>query len=142
MDVNQIVQQLRVKGYRLTPQRMAIFRALAESDRHPSAYDLYEQLKADYPMLGLATVYKTLELLEEMGEVTLTGVGDGNRYEPNRHPHVNLVCTRCGRIQDLLDPLVEQLQSQVSLRSGFNIQGARVEYYGVCPACQGEGQNG
>ncbi|OGO42590.1 MAG: hypothetical protein A2Z04_03270 [Chloroflexi bacterium RBG_16_57_9] len=142
MHVSRMIQDLRTKGLRLTPQRMVIFRALAESDQHLNAYEILEQLKPEYPMLSLATVYKTLELLKDMCKITPTGLGDGNRYEANPEPHVNLVCTRCGRIQDFLDPAVEKLHHQVSDHSGFSIHGARVEYFGVCPACQAEGQDG
>jgi len=142
MYVSRMVQELRTKRLRLTPQRIAIFRILAESGQHLNAYEILEQLKPEYPMLSLATVYKTLELLKDMGKITPTGLGDGNRYEANPEPHVNLVCNRCGRIQDFFDPTVEQLHHQVSAHSGFNIHGARVEYFGICPACQAEGQDG
>ena len=143
MDVQTVVERLRQAGYRLTPQRQAVIEALADSHSHPTAAELYERVRARYPMMGLATVYKTLELLLDLGEVVETGLGPGGaRYEPNLHPHVNLVCRKCGRVADV--PLtatagdVGQPLTWVAGRAaevGFTIQGGHIEYFGVCAAC-------
>ncbi len=143
MNVETIVHRLRESGHRLTPQRLAIFRALAESKEHPSAQMLYDALKEDHPMISLATVYSTLELLKEMGEIVEVGFSDeGRRYEPNLHPHVNLVCIQCGRIQDYEAVALTPVEQAVAEGSGFAIQGSRVEYYGWCPECQQREERG
>src|SRR5687768_4800607 len=102
MNVPHLVERLRGEGHKLTPQRLAIIETLAASRIHPTAYEIYDQVRERYPMMGLATVYKTLDLLKELGEVVETGFGaGGTRYEPNLHPHVNLVCRVCGRVMDV-----------------------------------------
>ncbi|RME47416.1 MAG: transcriptional repressor [Chloroflexi bacterium] len=137
MDVDAVVNRLRESGYRLTPQRLAIFRALAASREHPSAQMLYEELREAFPMISLATVYSTLELLKEMGEIVEVGFSDeGRRYEPNLHPHVNLVCVQCGKIQDFDAVAMSPIEQAVADRSGYQIHGSRVEYFGLCPDCK------
>lgn len=137
MNVDAVVDRLRESGYRLTPQRLIIFRALADSVEHPSAQMLYEQLRGTYPMISLATVYSTLELLKEMGEIVEVGFSDaGRRYEPNLHPHVNLVCVQCGKIQDFDAVAMSPIEQAVADGSGYQIYGSRVEYYGLCPDCK------
>lgn len=121
----------------MTPQRLAIFRALADSEEHPSAQMLYDEVRDEYPMISLATVYSTLELLKEMGEVVEVGFSDeGRRYEPNLHPHVNLVCVQCGQIQDFEAVGLSPVEQAVADGTGYEIQGSRVEYYGLCPSCR------
>ena len=100
--LQELVDNLRDQGHRLTPQRMAVLAILAESDVHPSVQDIYQQVRADFPMTSLATVYKTIALLKEMGQVLELGFGDdGSRYDgrqPTPHPH--LVCVSCSRVTD------------------------------------------
>lgn len=148
MNVDELVTRLRADGHKLTPQRLAIIEALAASHAHPTAYEIYDEVRARYPMLGLATVYKTLDLLTSMGEVVQTGLGaSGTRYEPNLQPHVNLVCRKCGRVVDM--DLVGDDRApmawvvDVAAQAGFTIQGGHIEYFGVCAACRqgGEGWN-
>ena len=77
-----LLKKLRQRDYRLTPQRVALVRLLAESEGHPSAAQLHDQLKADYPTMSLATVYKTLNLLKDLGEVLELGFcNDDSRYD-------------------------------------------------------------
>ncbi|MFQ5592524.1 MAG: Fur family transcriptional regulator [Anaerolineae bacterium] len=137
MDVDAIVDRMRECGHRLTPQRLAIFRALAASKEHPSAQMLHEELRRTSPVMSLATVYSTLELLKEMGEIVEVGFSnEGRRYEPNLHPHVNLVCVECGRIQDFEALAMSPVEQAVADGPGYEIRGSRVEYYGLCPDCQ------
>lgn len=137
MNVNAVVERLRDSGHRLTPQRLAIFRALADSEEHPSAQMIYDALEPRYPMLSLATVYSTLELLKDMGEIVEVGFTDeGRRYEPHLHPHVNLVCVRCGTIEDFEAVALSPVERSVADGTGYEIQGSRVEYYGLCPQCR------
>ncbi|MFQ5857168.1 MAG: Fur family transcriptional regulator [Anaerolineae bacterium] len=137
MDVHSVVDRLRESGQRLTPQRLAIFRALAASGEHPSAQMLYEELREAYPMISLATVYSTLELLKEMGEIVEVGFSDeGRRYEPNLYPHVNLVCVKCGKIRDFEAVALSSVEQAVADGSGYQIHGSRIECYGLCPECR------
>lgn len=136
--MNILVNGLRQAGLRLTPQRVAICKVLAESKEHPSAMMIYHELLPQFPTLSLATVYKTLNVLKELGLVhTLGDAGDGmEHYDADLQPHINLVCVRCHQVKDFDEELVQRVQQTVEARSGYQIQGARIVYYGVCPACR------
>jgi len=136
--LQQLMARLKEGGHRLTPQRVAVLRILAISDRHPSVEQVYRQIEADFPTTSIATVYKTVALLKEMGEVLELGFADGsNRYDGNKpYPHPHLICTRCGEIQDLdADDLTEAAERMAS-ESGYRILSHRLDFYGICARCQ------
>ncbi len=122
----------------MTPQRIALLHLLAESRDHPSAAHLYAQLKKQFPTTSPATVYKTLALLKEMGEILELGFSDDdNRYDGNRpYPHPHLICVRCHKIMDPEVKFLETMEQEVAEMSGFQIVGHRLDLYGICPDCQ------
>lgn len=136
--VELLVSKLREADYRITPQRLALLRLLAESANHPTAAQLYEQLKLDYPTTSLATVYKTLSVLKDMDEVLEIRLGstesrfDGRDAQP--HPHV--LCVQCQRIFDLEACACTDLRQQAAEASGYVILRQRIDFYGICPECQ------
>ena len=134
----ELIAKLREHDYRLTPQRVALLRLLATSDGHPSASQLYEQIKDQFPTTSPATVYKTLNLLKEMGEVLELGFSDDdNRYDGNKpFPHPHLVCLRCRKIVDPEIDLIQDLEQEMSRQSGYEILSHRLDFYGLCPDCQ------
>ena len=134
----ELVARLREREYRLTPQRIALLRLLAASDGHPSASQLYEQMKDQFPTTSLATVYKTLNVLKEIDEVLELGFsGDDNRYDGNKpYPHPHLICIRCQKIRDPEVTLAQSLIQEVAQSSGYQIVGHRLDFYGLCPDCQ------
>ena len=131
-------QRLSDTGHRITPQRLCILETLVDCNRHPTAEDIFAQVRKVSPTTSLATVYKTIETLKEMGEVQELEFGDGrNHYDgvdPTPHPHV--VCTCCGKIEDVTVAGVASLQSQAVEASGYQIVSQRVDFYGICQACQ------
>jgi Fur family transcriptional regulator, peroxide stress response regulator len=134
----QLVAKLKARDYRMTPQRVALLHLIASSEAHPSASQLYEQIKAQFPTTSLATVYKTLNLLKELGEVLELGFGDDdNRYDgrlPSPHPH--LICVRCRKVTDPQVSLADDLTQAVAEISGFEVISHRLDFYGVCPDCR------
>jgi len=134
----KLVNKLREREYRLTPQRIALLRLLAASEGHPSASQLYDQIKDRFPTTSLATVYKTLNVLKEIDEVLELGFSDGdNRYDGNKpYPHPHLICVRCRRIMDPEVKLAQDLMQQVAQQSGYQIVSHRLDFYGVCPDCR------
>jgi Fur family transcriptional regulator, peroxide stress response regulator len=135
----EIMKALKNSGFRLTPQRQAICRLLVDSEEHPSALMIYEQLHPQYESLSLATVYNTLEALTKIGLVNVLGEvssGDAVRYDAHTHPHINLACVQCHRIIDIASPHVQELEKEVAKSSGYTLLGSRVMYYGLCPDCQ------
>jgi Fur family peroxide stress response transcriptional regulator len=138
--LEELVTKLRERDCRLTPQRMAVLKTLAASDGHPSVEQIYERIKPDFPMTSLATVYKTVTLLKEMGEVLELGFGDGgNRYDGNRpYPHPHLICTRCGAIEDLEVDALSEIPQRIARDTGYRIVSHRLDFFGLCPRCQAE----
>lgn len=135
-----LARRLRESGLRLTPQRLAIYEALVGRDDHPTAQQLHLDLAESLPSLSPATVYNTLQTLVEHGLVHELGeAGDGAiHYDGDVAPHLNLVCTRCHRIDDLHDPALAGVRDDVAARSGYALHGARLVFYGLCPACRSE----
>jgi len=133
-----LVQKIRQHGHRLTPQRMAILRILADSTGHPTVEQVYEQVRAQFPMTSLATVYKTVTLLKEEGEILeLSFGGESSRYDGhNPHPHPHLICIRCGTILDPDLALFNDLPREICDKYGFQMVNHRVDFFGICPACQ------
>lgn len=135
---NHLTQSLRSAGMRLTPQRLAICNLLVATDSHPSAQMIYETLQPQFPTMSLATVYNTLEALMNLGVVNSLGTAgdDTIHYDADTSPHVNLACISCHRVIDLPSQYVAALDSEVASHSGYQLLGARVLYYGLCPDCQ------
>jgi Fur family peroxide stress response transcriptional regulator len=133
----ELVATLRSREYRLTPQRIALLRLITASEGHPSAARLYEMMKAQFPTTSRATVYKTLNLLKELGEVLELGFSnDDNRYDGKRpYPHPHLICVRCRSIMDPQVTLVDDLTQEVAQLTGYQVISHRLDFYGLCPAC-------
>ncbi len=132
-----VIHRLREQGYRLTPQRMAIVQAVLESPDHPSAEEIYQQVSAVFPMISLATVYKTLEVLKDLGEVVELPVEGRTRYDGNLQPHIHLICERCHTVIDWSDGAISFPEESIAA-SGFHPHHYRLEVHGLCPRCVAE----
>jgi len=136
--LTQMLAKLRSRDFRITPQRLAVLRILSTGEDHPSAEQIYEQVKAEFPTTSLATIYKTIALLKELDEVLELGFPDGsNRYDginPFSHPHV--ICTKCKKIMDPELMSLDELKDEISTKTGFRIQHHRLDFFGVCRECQ------
>lgn len=130
------VTLLREAGLRSTPQRLAIVREVF-SRNHPTVAEVYETVRAQFPTIGLATVYNTLRSLTERGYVRELPFGDATRFDVNVMPHTNLVCDRCGRIEDssAANDLLVQMQSRIQQDTDFRPTSQRVDIYGLCRTC-------
>ena len=131
---------LKQQDRRITPQRLAVLRILAQSKGHPSVEQIYQVVKEDFPTTSLATIYKTVNLLKELGEVLELGFSDwGNRYDGNRpYPHPHLICTRCGAIADSEYQDMNNLIEEISRSSGYRLSHHRMDFFGLCPRCRRE----
>jgi Fur family peroxide stress response transcriptional regulator len=141
--LEHILQALRQRGCRLTPQRAAILRTVVNSPEHPSAEQIFETVRAEFPMTSLATVYNTLGLLKEMRAVLEIGLGHGSmRYDALRpEPHPHLICTKCNVSLDADLPELQQLGEAVRQATGFQVTSHRFDFFGICPQCQKSGNN-
>ncbi len=134
----QIVMKLKASGHRITPQRLAVLRLLVESHGHPSVEDIFEKVKVNFPTTSLATVYKTIAVMKELGEVLELEFSTGhNRYDGSKpYPHPHLICVKCKRIVDpQLSSLTDLTQELIS-DSGYTILSHRLDFFGICPDCQ------
>jgi Fur family ferric uptake transcriptional regulator len=133
-----IIERLREKGYRLTPQRLMILSAIEGSHEHISAEEIYAQVTAKYPHVNISTVYRTLELLKKLGMVYEIDLGEGRvRYhaEESGHHH-HLVCQECGTIIDIDEATLSSLRDILMRDYGFQAELRHVGVFGVCENCR------
>ncbi len=124
-------------GLKSTPQRTAIYKALAETTTHPTADDLFRRVSKAYPMISQNTVYYTLAVLRDAGLVQEVNVWhDRARFDANISPHHHLICLSCRSISDLCDNGLNQLSSTAGIPSDFQVIGHQVEFRGYCGACR------
>lgn len=136
-----ICSKLNEKDYKITSQRRVILKALLDNgEGHLSAEDVYNLVKLKNPEIGLATVYRTLELLAEMEVLQKMNFGDGrSRYELNEgevHHHHHLICLNCGLVTEFTDDLLETLEEAIASKSGFKIVDHDLKFYGLCEKCR------
>ena len=139
MTREAMIKQLRERGLKVTPQRLAIIEVLIEQrDSHPGARLVYEEARKKKRSLSLSTAYATLNELSRHGIIkTLQFDRMENRYEGNLGQHINLVCERCKKILDYKVPISVD-QRGVAKKTGFSITDTRLEYYGYCRECRKE----
>jgi Fur family transcriptional regulator, peroxide stress response regulator len=134
---DELITALKDRDFRLTPQRVELVRLIAASAGHPSAAQLYAKIKAHFPTMSHATVYKTLALLKEMGQVLEIDLRDDSHYDGNRpDPHPHLICMNCGRIVDGELEIEPVLLRKLEETSGYQIMRPQITFYGLCPDCQ------
>lgn len=134
IDRDAIRDKFKAKGVPLTHQRLAVYEELSGRHDHPSAEALYGSLRKAYPSLSLATVYKTLLTLHEMGLVSRVDSPTAQaRYDAITGTHHHAVCTACGAIEDVFDPRLDKLAAPKT--SGFTATGHSVHFHGLCAKC-------
>lgn len=133
--LDRLRQALARRGLPLTQQRVAIFRALERSREHPSAERIHAELRRAYPSLSLATVYKTLQTLRDLGLANVVNAPHTEaRFDAITRVHHHAICQDCGRIEDVFDAGLNRLKAP-SLR-GFEAVAHSVHFYGVCDGCK------
>lgn len=135
--------RLSERQHKMTPQRQIVLQIfLDHPGEHLSAEDVHDILRTEKAEIGLATVYRTLELLSDLGILQKMEFGDGcSRYEvndtdPTRHHHHHLICTKCGKVEEFDEDLLETLEADIERKTGFRTLDHQVKFFGVCKACQ------
>ena len=136
MVEQELLNELRSEGFRITPQRVAIIDYILETKSRPTAEDIHQSIQKTYPMTSLSTVYKTIELLKKKNVIRGTGASDKTQFETVLPQSVNLICTNCGRIETLKDGLIKELETKVKRKSHFEIHSQRIEFAGLCNQCK------
>jgi Fe2+ or Zn2+ uptake regulation protein len=132
----KLIAGIREKGYKLTSQRVEIIKLLSHDRSHPGAMDILQKLKKTAPKISMSTVYYTLDILKKEGLIQELEFYDrDNRYDVNVSSHINLVCRKCGKIEDLAEPF--PISSEIIKdKTGFQPLGMRFEFYGYCKGCR------
>lgn len=135
--MDQIASIFKEKKLKLTPQRLAVYNYLINTTAHPSADTIYTDIHVQYPTMSLATVYKALKTLVEVGLIQEINVGEGNfRYDANSFPHPHLQCLKCGKVDDFLNFTLDDLNASAQNHTDYKIVSSKVYFYGYCKNCQ------
>jgi Fe2+ or Zn2+ uptake regulation protein len=138
----QHFNDLRKKGYRLTPQRLIILKTLQEAGGHLTAQEIFERAAGRMPGLTEPTVYRTLEFLTRNGLALVAYIGDGRLvYETAAHNHHHLICRDCGHSVEVSHAQLTALFETFHEQTGFIIDGGHVTFFGTCPGCQQDGSS-
>lgn len=129
--------QLRERGFRMTPQRMAILHVLHGEEAHLSPTEIFARAKEALPGLTEATVYRTLDFLCENGLVHSAALRGGHRvYEISQQDHHHLICRKCGGEVQIEHASLENVYAELKAASGFRDIDSHVTFFGLCPGCQ------
>lgn len=136
-EIESLLQKgLREKGYKLTPPRRAIISLLAKDLSHPGAADILKKIRKSLPQVSMSTVYYTLDMLKREGLIQELEFYDrDNRYDVNVANHINLICKKCGRIEDFPGEITLSY-ANVQRKADFQPVAMRYEYYGYCKDCR------
>jgi Fe2+ or Zn2+ uptake regulation protein len=136
-EIETVLQKrLRDRGYKLTSQRLAIISLLSKDMTHPGAADILKKIRKSLPQVSMSTVYYTLDVLKKEGLIQeLEFYDQDNRYDINISNHINLICKKCGRIEDLSGG-ISLSYMQIQQKTDFQPVGMRYEYYGYCKDCR------
>ena len=142
MEQGRFKEMLREKGLKVTRQRMAVLETMAaHPGEHLTAEDIYEMTRQKYPEIGLATIYRIVQVLVELRVIDRVSFDDGFvRYELGggevcRHHHHHAICEDCGAVISFEDDLLEQLEQAVQDAIGFCVTDHEVKLYGYCRSC-------
>ncbi|CAH2213140.1 Fur family transcriptional regulator [Tepidibacter aestuarii] len=140
--IETVKLKLKEEGYKLTPQRRSIVDIMIKNEgKHLNSEEIYDLVKIACPEIGLATVYRTLQLLDDIGAVSKLNLDDGCcRYEINlndeTHNHHHLICKKCNKIMEVEEDLLETLEEQIEKNYGFKIFDHDVKFFGMCNSCK------
>lgn len=149
MNEEKVKDLLREKGLKVTSQRLMVLNILsAHGDEHLTVEEIYDLAKEESPEIGLATTYRTVQVLLELHVIEKVTFDDGfARYELNGeetgsgHRHHHAICTQCGKVYSLETDLLDTLEKQVFESLGFEVTDHEVKLYGLCSACRRKAQN-
>ena len=149
MNEEKVKDLLREKGLKVTSQRLMVLNILStHGDEHLTVEEIYDLAKEESPEIGLATIYRTVQVLSDLHVINKVTFDDGfTRYELNGeesasgHRHHHAICTQCGKVYSLETDLLDTLEKQVFKSLGFEVTDHEVKLYGLCSACRRKAQN-
>jgi Fur family peroxide stress response transcriptional regulator len=137
IDVERFTQLCRTHGLKITPQRIAVYKALKKAKDHPCADNIHKLLLTDFPNISLDTVNRTLLTFARIQIIDVVeGQGDPRRFDPNLEKHHHFYCLSCNTIIDFHDPDLTHIQLPDDITRSFTITGKRLCLTGYCARCQ------
>lgn len=135
--MEKLIGSLREKRLKITPQRLAIFKILKDNKSHPCAEEIYLKVREKFPTISLATVYQTLDTLENIGGIRVLRFDKKKtRYDADLSPHHHLICIKCKKIIDLQYDFSKTLKLPRSMNNRFQVNEFKVLFYGICEECK------
>lgn len=142
VNMDSMKDMLKRVGSKLTPQRLSILDVIIEQEgNHLTIEEIYEIVKKNKPQIGVATVYRTIQLFEEVGLVSKLDLNDGlYRYELNHeeetHNHHHLVCNDCGKVMEVDGDLLDDVEDKIEKEYSFSILNHSLKFFGLCKDCK------
>ena len=134
--MEKIIEKYKGKGFKLTPQRLAILKYLEGNTSHPTAEDIYRAIRKEHPTVSFATVYNTIEALSKRGELMEITIDSLRKhFDPNPTPHHHTMCTVCKKLGDVFVDYSEAIRLPSYIADGFHVTGNNIDFYGVCADC-------
>ena len=141
VSITEFINKLEVSGYRFTKQRRMVWEIILENrGQHLNTDEIFNEVQKRYPHIGVATVYRTLQLLEKIGLVQHIYLGDGRlRYQisnpEEKYEHHHLICQICGEVIDTKEDMLELLKENIFLKEGFRVTNHSAKFFGICKRC-------
>ena len=137
MSLQDVISMLRQSGHKVTPQRVVIIKTVLESSEHLTPAELYEKIHRLDPEVGEVTVYRTLNILSELGLLCLVHTGENTHSYISRPPghHGHLICSGCGKVINFTDGNLSGLEERLTGETGFDIKDHRLDFFGSCREC-------
>jgi len=137
---NTLIEELQSRGIRLTPQRAIIFDVIEKLHGHITAEEIFEEVQKVNSYISLATIYRTLELLQELKLISQTNFGRSQTYFALKDhcSHHHIVCTECGSIEEFPDEFLESLKAKLARQFGFQAHTDHMSIFGICKNCHNE----
>ncbi len=132
-------EYIRSKGMLASRQREQILDVFLKTEKHPTINDLYDLVKKKDPKIGLATVYRTMEVICEAGLASKIGFGDGIKHYEHKYKHQHhhhLICLKCGKVIEVTSNRLEETQRQLAKKHDFTITRTTMRLFGICKTCK------
>lgn len=139
--MEKILTKFKGIGFKLTTQRLAILKFLDNNTGHPTAEDIYREIKKTLPTVSFATVYNTIQALQERGQIAEVTIDPIKKhFDPNVKPHHHIMCSYCRRVEDVFVDYSDALKLPAEMAGGFKVTGNHVDFYGICRDCEKAGR--
>ena len=139
MPPDQLAKRLKEQHISVTPQRLEILKSIMSRYDHPSADNIYQEVRRQLPMISFNTVYKTLETFCQLGLIIkINPLHEVARYDGNVSPHTHMVCTRCHKVEDLHWHWPEEIPLPNPGTTDFKVESVAVHLFGLCQHCQSD----